>query len=143
MQVRCPFIGHLSSFLFVPAFAGNSPGSIPSHKPPSPIHPHREGAFAASPAEPPPEELRHKVPGTNNGAPPRGQARPCIGEATLRVDKSPPMTRLRPHIATILVVLERMARTGSGTQPGIDDLRGAWMSSCRHLIGSKQCTMLL
>ena len=52
------------------------------HGPPSP---HREGAFAASPAEPPPKYLRHKVPRTNADAPTRGQARPCIGQSTRRV----------------------------------------------------------
>ena len=51
--------------------------------------------------------------------------------------------KIEHRAATILVVLERMARIGSGAQLVLDDLRGAWMSSRRHLIGSKQCTMLL
>ena len=80
-----------------PALVGTTASQFPiNHPPPSPgikaqraagprLTSRREGAFAGSPAEPPPEYLRHKAPRTNADAPTRGQVRPCIGQAIRRV----------------------------------------------------------
>ena len=49
---------------------------------PRPTSP-REGAFAASPAEPLREHLRHEVPKTTFGAPSQGRARPYGNKAMI------------------------------------------------------------